>query len=52
MNATLPLVASGIEFATYTNITNGTTRFSAYARKEVILSAGSLRVGLFHIHIL
>ncbi|KAJ7292496.1 hypothetical protein C8J57DRAFT_1490001 [Mycena rebaudengoi] len=42
-NATLPLVASGIEFATYTNITNGTTRFPAYARKEVILSAGSLR---------
>ncbi|KAJ7291502.1 hypothetical protein C8J57DRAFT_1273248 [Mycena rebaudengoi] len=37
MNATLPLVASGIEFATYTNITNGTTA------KEVILSAGSLR---------
>ncbi|KAJ7652377.1 alcohol oxidase [Mycena polygramma] len=42
-DTTLPLVASGIEFATYTNTTNGTTRFTAHARKEVIVSAGSLR---------
>ncbi|KAJ7680038.1 glucose oxidase, partial [Mycena rosella] len=42
-NTTLPLVASGIEFATYTNITNGTTRFTANARKEVIVAAGAIR---------
>ncbi|KAJ6496234.1 glucose oxidase [Mycena sanguinolenta] len=40
---TIPLVASGIEFATYTNITNGTTRYTAHARKEVILAAGAIR---------
>ncbi|KAJ7480728.1 alcohol oxidase [Mycena latifolia] len=40
---TLPLVASGIEFATYTNTTNGTTRYTAFARKEVILAAGAIR---------
>jgi hypothetical protein len=40
----LPLVATGIEFATYTNTTNGTTRFTAHARKEVIVAAGALRV--------
>ncbi|KAJ6628559.1 hypothetical protein B0H10DRAFT_1940393 [Mycena sp. CBHHK59/15] len=42
-NATLPLVASGIEFATYTNTTNGTARYTAYARKEVIVAAGAIR---------
>ncbi|KAF7364291.1 Glucose oxidase [Mycena sanguinolenta] len=40
---TIPLVASGIEFATYTNTTNGTTRYTAHARKEVILAAGAIR---------
>ncbi|KAJ7175007.1 hypothetical protein C8R43DRAFT_1084725 [Mycena crocata] len=40
---TIPLVASGIEFATYTNATKSTTRFTAYARKEVILAAGAIR---------
>ncbi|KAJ6524175.1 hypothetical protein B0H19DRAFT_1200585 [Mycena capillaripes] len=39
----LPLVATGIEFATYTNTTNGTTRSTAHARKEVIVAAGALR---------
>ncbi|KAJ6537937.1 hypothetical protein B0H19DRAFT_1213641 [Mycena capillaripes] len=39
----IPLVASGIEFATYTNTTNGTTRYVAHARREVIVSAGALR---------
>ncbi|KAJ7030825.1 alcohol oxidase [Mycena alexandri] len=42
-NSTLPLVATGIEFAEYTNTTNGTTRYTAYARKEVIVAAGALR---------
>ncbi|KAK7038486.1 glucose oxidase [Favolaschia claudopus] len=42
-NTQIPLVASGVEFATYTNTTNGTTRFTAHARKEVILAAGALR---------
>lgn len=45
-NTTLPLVASGVEFAEYTNTTNGTTRYTAHARKEVIVAAGALRVGL------
>ncbi|KAJ7314249.1 alcohol oxidase [Mycena albidolilacea] len=40
----IPLVASGIEFATYTNTTNGTTRYTAHARREVILAAGAIRV--------
>ncbi|KAF7338954.1 Glucose oxidase [Mycena venus] len=38
-----PLVASGVEFATYTNTTNGTTRFTAHARREVIVAAGAIR---------
>ncbi|KAJ7165150.1 hypothetical protein C8R46DRAFT_1220279 [Mycena filopes] len=42
-NTTLPLLASGIEFAEYTNTTNGTTRYTAYARKEVIVAAGAIR---------
>ncbi|KAJ7113056.1 alcohol oxidase [Mycena epipterygia] len=42
-NTTLPLVASGIEFAEYTNTTNGTTRYTVHARKEVIVAAGALR---------
>ncbi|KAJ7773879.1 hypothetical protein B0H16DRAFT_1763391 [Mycena metata] len=37
-------LASGIEFTTYTNTTNGTTRYTAYARREVIVAAGVLRV--------
>lgn len=48
-NTTLPLVASGIEFATYTNTTNGTERYTAYARKEVIVAAGAIRVRLFFL---
>ncbi|KAJ7628742.1 hypothetical protein FB45DRAFT_991099 [Roridomyces roridus] len=42
-NTTLPLVASGVEFAEYTNTTNGTTRYKAFARKEVIVAAGAIR---------
>ncbi|KAJ7863956.1 hypothetical protein B0H14DRAFT_3084463 [Mycena olivaceomarginata] len=39
----IPLVASGIEFATYTSTPNGTTRYTAHARREVILAAGAIR---------
>ncbi|KAJ7443915.1 hypothetical protein B0H11DRAFT_2090193 [Mycena galericulata] len=42
-NTTIPLIASGIEFAKYTNTTNGTERYTAYARREVIVSAGAIR---------
>ncbi|KAJ6558835.1 glucose-methanol-choline oxidoreductase [Mycena vulgaris] len=42
-NTTIPLVASGIEFANTNNTKNGTTRYTAYARKEVIIAAGAIR---------
>ena len=42
---TPPLVASGVEFAPYT--TGTTVRVNAFARKEVIMAAGAIKVCLY-----
>ncbi|KAJ6622846.1 hypothetical protein B0H10DRAFT_2162747 [Mycena sp. CBHHK59/15] len=41
--STIPLTATGVGFVSFTEKTNGTTPYIAYARKEVIVAAGAIR---------
>lgn len=46
-NSGIPLTASGVEFAP---ASGGTTRYTATARREVIVAAGAIQVGVSHSH--